>query len=222
MQAIRVLTIDITRKLSREQQIIIGHLSYSAAKLWNVANYVVKEHQINPFKLKQELRDNFWYKNLHSQSAQAVLEKLQIAWENYFKSHTKTPPGFQPKNGHFPVRWKKNGIKIVGSKLRLSLSKQTRKYLKGEHGIGSRYLWLGLPKISALGAMQEVEIVPKKIYGHWRYFLHIIYRKEIPGCQAGFKAMAIDLGVSNLATVVVEGKQQPYIFDGRMLVSKLR
>ena len=195
MQAIRVLTIDITRKLSREQQIIIGHLSYSAAKLWNVANYAVKEHQINPFKLKQELRDNFWYKNLHSQSAQAVLEKLQIAWENYFKSHTKTPPGFQPKNGHFPVRWKKNGIKIVGSKLRLSLSKQTRKYLKGEHDIGSRYL---------------------------RYFLHIIYRKEIPDCQAGFKTMAIDLGVSNLAAVVVEGKPQPYIFDGRMLVSKLR
>jgi len=36
MQAIRVLTIDISRKLSREQQIIIGHLSYSAAKLWNI------------------------------------------------------------------------------------------------------------------------------------------------------------------------------------------
>ena len=144
------------------------------------------EHQFNPFKLKQGLRDNFWYKNLHSQSAQAVLEKLQIAWENYFKSHTKTPSGFQPKNGHFPVRWKKNGIKTVGSKLRLSLSKQTRKYLKGEHGIEFRYL---------------------------RYFLHIIYREEIPDCQAGFKAMAIDLGVSNLATVVVEGKQQPYIFE---------
>ncbi|MHC1568443.1 MAG: transposase [Candidatus Syntropharchaeia archaeon] len=34
--------------------------------------------------------------------------------------------------------------------------------------------------------------------------------------------MAIDLGFSNLATVVVEDETQAYIFDGRILLSKLR
>ena len=218
----RVLTIDITRKLSREQRIIIDHLSHSAAKLWNVANYAFKNDQSDLYRLKHNLKDNFWYKNLHSQSAQAVIEKLQVAWKNHFKKHTDKPPGFQPKDGHFPVRWKKSGIRIVDGKLRLSLSKQTREYLKDKHGIESRYLWLELPKIPALGAVQEVEIVPKKIYGHWRYFLHIIYRKEKPDQTPGDKVMSIDLGVSNLATVVVEGEKQPYIFDGRALISKLR
>ena len=222
MQITRVLVLDITRKLSKNQQIIIGHLSYSAAKLWNVANHAFKNQETDLYHLMYYLKDNFWYKNLHSQSAQAVLEKLQIAWKNYFKKHTKSPPGFQPKDGHFPVRWKKNGIKIIGDKLRLSLSKQTRKYLKEAHGIESRYLWLELSKIPALGAVQEVEIVPKKLYGYWHYFLHIIYRKEIPDQQTGSRTMAIDLGSSNLATVVVEDETQAYIFDGRILLSKLR
>jgi len=69
------------------------------------------------YHLKHYLKDNFWYKNLHSQSAQTVIEKLQIAWKNYFKGHTKNPPGFQPKDGHLPVRWKRGGIKIVDGKL---------------------------------------------------------------------------------------------------------
>jgi len=222
MQVRRVLVLDITRRLSKEQQIIIGHLSYSAAKLWNVANYAFRNQQLDLYHLKHYLKDNFWYKNLHSQSAQAVIEKLQLAWRNYFKKHTDNPPGFQPKDGHCPVRWKRDGIRIIGNKLRLSLSKQTRKYLKEAHGIESRYLWLELSKIPALGAVQEVEIVPKKIYGHWRYFLHIVYRKEVSKQAAGTKTMAIDLGVSNLATVVIEGESEPYIFDGRILVSRLR
>ena len=175
MQATRVLVLDITRKPSKDQQIIIGRLSYSAAKLWNIANHAFKNQETDLYHLKHYLKDNLWYKNLHSQSAQAVLEKLQIAWKNYFKKHTKSPPGFQPKDGHFPVRWKKNGIKIIGNKLRLSISKQTRKYLK----------------------------------------------KEISDQQPGFRTMAIDLGFSNLATVVVEDETQAYIFDGRILFSRL-
>ena len=222
MQVTRVLTIDITRKLSKEQQIVIRHLSYSAAKLWNIANHTFKNQETDLYHLKHYLKDNFWYKNLHSQSAQTVIEKLQIAWRNYFKSHTKNPPGFQPKDGHFPVRWKRGGIKIVDGKLRLSLSRQTCEYLKEAHDIVFRYLWLELSKIPALGVVQEVEIVPKKIYGHWQYFLHIIYHKEIQPQRPGTRTMSIDLGVLNLATVVVEGKRRPYIFDGRVLVSKLR
>ncbi|MHC1568442.1 MAG: hypothetical protein ACXQTT_02405 [Candidatus Syntropharchaeia archaeon] len=151
LQTTRVLVVDITRKLSKEQRITIGHLSYSAANLWNVANHAVRKEKTDLYYLYHNFKDNFWARNLHSQSAQVVLKKLQIAWKSYFKKHTKSPPGFQPKDGHFPVRWKKNGIKIIGNKLRLSLSKQTRKYLKEVHGIESRYLRLELSKIPALG-----------------------------------------------------------------------
>ncbi|XRO77542.1 hypothetical protein ACO3VM_03170 [Methanocaldococcus sp. 10A] len=69
------------------------------------------------------------------------MQKLKIAWLNCFKQHTKRPR-FQPKNGHYPVKWKKDGFKIIDNKLRLSLSKQTRQYLKEKHGIESKYLWV--------------------------------------------------------------------------------
>ena len=124
----------LTRKLTDEQWIILNHLTYSSSKLWNVANYQVMQGNIKINELEKKLKTNFWYKNLHSQSAQAVLQKLKIAWLNYFKQHTKRPR-FQPKNGHYTVKWKKDGFKIIGNKLRLSLSKQTRQYLKEKHGI---------------------------------------------------------------------------------------
>jgi len=224
MQVIRVLTINLTRKLTDEQWVILNHLTYSASKLWNVANYEIIQGNIKLSELEKRLKDNFWYKNLHSQSAQAVLQKLKVAWQNFFKQHTKRPR-FQPKDGHFPVKWKKDGFKIIGNKLRLSLSKQTRQYLKERHGIESKFLWVELPKALPLDAMQikEVEIVPHDIYGERFYVLHLIYKKEVnPEKFKEEKVMAIDLGVKNLATVVIKGKKQPLIFDGKILVSKLR
>ena len=220
----RVLTINLTRKLTKEQWIILNHLTYSASKLWNVANYQIIQGNVKLSELEKKLKDNFWYKNLHSQSAQAVLQKLKIAWINFFKQHAKRPR-FQPKDGHFPVKWKKDGFRIIGNMLRLSLSKQTRKYLKERHGIESKYLWVELPKALPLDAMQikEVEIVPHDIYGQRFYALHLIYKKEVnPVIQSDDKVTAIDLGVRNLATVVVEGEKQPLIFDGKILISKLR
>ncbi|WP_457613271.1 RNA-guided endonuclease InsQ/TnpB family protein [Methanocaldococcus sp.] len=109
--------------------------------------------------------------------------------------------------------------------MRLSLSKQTKQYLKERRGIGSTFLWVELSKTLPLDAMQvkEVEIVPHDIYGKRFYVLHLIYKKEVnPEMSKEDKAMAIDLGVRNLATVVIEGEKQPLIFDGKILVSKLR
>ncbi len=206
---------------------MLNHLTYSASKLWNVANYQVTRGNVKVTDLEKKLKDNFWYKNLHSQSAQAVLQKLTIAWINFFKQHAKRPR-FQPKDGHFPVKWKKDGFKIIGNKLRLSLSKQTKHYLKETHGIESRYLWVELPKALPLDAtrVKEVEIVPHDVYGARIYVLHLIYKKVIvdpkqPAAE-NEKVMAIDLGVKNLATVVIEREKQPLIFDGRLLLSQLR
>jgi putative transposase len=239
LEVTRVLTINLTRKLTNEQWIILNHLTYSASKLWNIANYQIMQGIIKITELEKKLKTNFWYKNLHSQSAQAVLQKLKIAWLNYFKLHTKRPK-YQPKDGHYPVKWKKDGFKIIGNKLRLSLSKQTKNYLKEKHGIESKFLWVEfrqnsknfatrseatMPKTLPLDAMQvkEVEIVPHDIYGQRFYVLHLIYKKEVkPKKPKKEKVMTIDLGVRNLATTAIQGEKQPPIFDGKILLSKLR
>jgi putative transposase len=219
MEVTRVIAIQLNP--TKEQQIIIGHLTYSASKLWNVANYNIKQGNIKLKKLKSMLKKDFWYKNLHSQSAQAVLEKLKIAWENCCKKHTKEPR-FQPKDGHFPVRWKKQGIQISSGQLRLSLSKQTKQYLKDMHSIESNYLWISLPKNLSLSRVQEVEIKPHRIYGHTVYVMHIIYRKAIEVENTNREnIMAIDLGIRNLASVVTTNKTAT-IYDGRELISRLR
>lgn len=219
MEVTRVIAIQLNP--TKEQQIIIGHLTYSASKLWNVANYNIKQKTLKLKELKSVLKEDFWYKNLHSQSAQAVLEKLQIAWENCYKKHTKAPR-FQPKDGHYPVRWKKQGIQISNDKIRLSLSKQTKQYLKGMHSIESDYLWISLPKNLSLSRVQEVEIKPHRIYGHTVYVMHIVYKKSIEVKKTNQdNIMAVDLGIRNLATVVTTRKTST-IYDGRELISRLR
>jgi len=219
VEVTRVFVVELN--LTKEQQIILGHLTYSASKLWNVANYSIMQGYIKLKELKSRLKDDFWYKNLHSQSAQSVLEKLQIAWENCYKKHTKRPR-FQPKDGHFPVKWKKQGFQICGGTIRLSLSKQTKQYLKDAYSIESDYLWISLPKNLSLRGVQEVEIKPHRIYGHTTYVMHIIYKKDIVLKESTkTNIMAVDLGIRNLATAVTTNNTA-VIYDGRELISRLR
>ena len=53
MQITRVLTINLTRKLTNEQLTIINHLTYSASKLWNISNYEVIQRNITLNQIKQ-------------------------------------------------------------------------------------------------------------------------------------------------------------------------
>ncbi|ODN30591.1 hypothetical protein A4H02_04970 [Fervidobacterium thailandense] len=103
---------DLSRKTHKKLAIIFGHLTYPASKLWNVANYEVETNGVSIYELEHKLKDNFFACNLHSQSAQAVLQKLQVAWKNTFNKHTKRPR-YQPKDGHFPVTWKERFLSFL-------------------------------------------------------------------------------------------------------------
>jgi putative transposase len=183
-------------------------------------------------------KNNFFARNLHSQTAQAVMQKLKAAWQGYFallaryredKKHARAngqpfgqslpkPPGYQPKDGHLAVKWKRQGFRLLDGKkkkLRMSLSKQTKEYLHQQHGIQSKFLWIALPKTLSLRAvrLQEIEIVPRELYGQLTFVLHIIYRKIIntPTIHHS-RVLAIDLGVLNFASVVIEGcRKLPFL-----------
>ncbi len=132
--------------------------------------------------------------------------------------------------------------------LRLSLSPQTKAYLHQQHHLESTFLWVSLPRtvpLKVLLELQEVEIVPHDLWGHRFYVLHLIHRRlrsrhhrrdhhenhrkhpsGTPPTSAAATAIArymtIDLGITNLATVVIEGCRTPLILDGKALVSRLR
>ena len=74
--------------LSIEQQVILGYLTYHAGKLWNQANYFVKNRLAKPDyrDLYNKFKDaSLHLRSLQSRSAQIVLDELSRGWKNFFK-----------------------------------------------------------------------------------------------------------------------------------------
>ena len=221
---LRCLTIALT-DISTEYQIALGYLTYHSGKLFNQALYLVKTKQakINTYDLYNKLKDNSLHlRNLQSRSAQIVLDELVRAFKNAFNGVAKFPK-FRPKTKpHRTLTYDKTGFKIVGTKVRLSLSKELRKWLKEKHGIELKYLWLdtGLELDERL--IKNIQIVPKAKAKEFE--LHIIYEKsqnKVNPIKSG-RVMVLDPNSSNFFAVVIEGVKQPYIIDGKGLKSLLR
>ncbi|WP_293449151.1 transposase [Persephonella sp.] len=215
--------------------IVLGYLTYHAGKLWNEANYLVKNKLVKPNKydLYNKLKDTSIHKKaLQSRTAQIVLDELSRGWQNFFKylqkpekypSPVKPPKYNKKKSPHRPVIYDKTGFTIEGNTIRLSLSKELKNHLKEKHGIDIDYLRIetGLD-LSQLNIL-NIQIAPYKAYGNITYRLNIVYEKEIGKTKPQTdRALAIDYGVSNFATVVIENQPTSYIVDGKGIQSILR
>ena len=78
-------------KVSREYANLIGHMCYAASKLWNVCNYErqhYKETGIEQYPdwyyQKKTHKEDLWYKQLPSQTAQEVCRLLDKAWKSFY------------------------------------------------------------------------------------------------------------------------------------------
>lgn len=79
---------------------------WSAAKLWNVANYYARQQWNKTGEIpdegefKHELKNHSKYNGLHSQSSQKVLEELSQAFSSWFGSddNRDNPPGYRKRN----------------------------------------------------------------------------------------------------------------------------
>jgi len=230
----RSLRIELNN-IDQTTQIILGYLTYHAGKLWNEANYLVKNKLAKPnkFNLYNKLKDiSIHKKSLQSRTAQIVLDELSRGWQNFF-DYLQTPekypspvkpPKYNKKSlPHRPVIYDKTGFKIEGSSIRLSLSKELKQHLKEKHNIEIDYLkietGLNLSKLNIL----NIQITPYKAYGNITYRLNIVYEKEIKEEKPQTdKALAIDYGISNFATIVIENQPISYIVDGKGIQSILR
>ncbi|RUM50253.1 MAG: transposase, partial [Hydrogenothermus sp.] len=147
----RSLRIELNN-IDQTTQIVLGYLTYHAGKLWNEANYLVKNKLAKPnkFNLYNKLKDiSIHKKSLQSRTAQIVLDELSRGWQNFF-DYLQTPekypspvkpPKYNKKSlPHRPVIYDKTGFKIEGSSIRLSLSKELKQHLKEKHNIEIDYL----------------------------------------------------------------------------------
>lgn len=207
------LTKKIIYKPSELELNILNSLAFSSAKLWNIANYEKKNYKELGFSSfpdwydqKKRLKNEFWYKNLPSQTAQDVLDKLQKSWKSFFELNKSKgiknpkPPRFKGKKDLFNFTFLNNGFKKVDdTTINFVISKQQKEYLKDKHSFDSKYLSLKIKEFSTIkGNIKTIEFKPLK---DSKYQINVVYEiEEKPLKEDNKHYLSIDIGVKNLFT----------------------
>lgn len=183
-------------------------------KIWNKANYYCRQQWEQTgkipsyYELQRVFRDDFWCRQVHSHTAQAVLHKLSESYRSWFAllkvDTTANPPMFRKKNSISTITFTNFAAKITDHKLDLTLK-------KGAHFQLSFQL---PPNVS----VTQENIVRVEVKGG---FANIVYRVEEPHLKRQGQAIGIDLGVINTAATVKENGEAR-LYTGRSLLSTQR
>lgn len=186
---------------------ILKHMGYSAFKLWNVGNYEKRNYKKlgmekypNWYDQKKRLKDNFFYKNLPSQTAQDVLQLLEEGWKSFFKLQktggvaNPKPPRF--KRGAIDITFLKDAIKQEGNTTRLTISKQLKIYLKSI-GLDATFIYLETSRFSDIKIKElQIKFIDEETFAAIAvYEVGAVEQKENNG-----RYLSIDLGIKNTFT----------------------
>ena len=204
-----LLSVEITCKLNSEQANYIGHMNYAAYKLWNACNYERKNWKAlglprfpDWYAQKASHKDDLWFKNLPSQTAQEVCKVLDKAWKSYFallSSHgiaNPRPPRF--KSEGIRITYMQNGMRHDGDIIRLTLSKHLKEHMKQNYGLDCKFLYLKHDSFKRFSNIKQLHVYPPE-NGVSRMI--VVY--EIPDIGMlpdNGHYLAIDLGIRNPLT----------------------
>ena len=224
------LTKKCNIKVNNTQAIILGCFGVAAAKLWNVANYEKKNYKElgmdkfpNWYYQKKALKDNFWYKNLPSQTAQDVLATLQESWKSFFELNKSKGvknakvPKFKGRDEKFNFVFLKDAIvRESEDTLRFTISKQLKKYLKEKHKIKNEFLYVKFKELPE-DNIKQVEFKP---ISNNEFEVSIVYDyTELPPKEDNGRYLSIDIGVKNLLTCYDNYNKKSFIMSGKQLLS---
>ncbi len=220
-----------TINIGRNDRIILNSLTYATRKLWNVANYERKQWTKssgipypNWYDQKKRLKSHFWYKNLPSQSAQELLAVLHRSWKSFYRlkesGGIENPRSPRYKHDNYNIKYLKDGFKVLsGNKVRFSIPKQLKLYLKEKYGLQENYLLVDVPNHLQLESykIKTIEIRPLQ---NGKY--ELIFVIEIPDIEPKEinyqRFMSIDIGVNNfMACYIYNGACR--IYSGRQFLS---
>ncbi|MHA2298617.1 MAG: RNA-guided endonuclease InsQ/TnpB family protein [Candidatus Hodarchaeales archaeon] len=167
-----LLTLKLKMQVNKQQRELLERLAFASTKLHNTANWEWQQQWRKMGKIPSyadqsfDLKENRWYRLLHSQSTQAILQKINFSYKSWYKLREQDPkarpPGFRSKTSLSTILFKKAGFKVVGNKLRLSLAKK----LQEELVFPDRFLWLSFESYRELtGQPRTLEI--KQVDGAW-------------------------------------------------------
>ena len=204
-------------------------MCYAAYKLWNVCNY----ERLNYKKLnlpvdypdwyyqKKTHKDDLWYKQLPSQSAQEVCKLLDKSWKSFYKlvkTHgieNPRPPRF--KHDTMPVTYMQNAVvHTAGSNMvRLALPKQLKIFMSERYNICDNYLFLENKIFENTDIIKQIKIYPP-VNGECEII--IIYEvADIEPKQNNDKYLSIDLGLHNLMTCYNSVNSETFIAGRKYL-----
>lgn len=206
-----LLSHKTTIRLTPDQSNIVGHMCYAAYKLWNTGNYERMNYQElrlqeypDWYYQKKRHKDDLWYKQLPSQTAQEVLKLLDKAWKSFYslkRSEGIENPG-PPRFKHSPIAitYMQNGIlhEVSSDQVRLSLPKKLMGYMSETYGICDKYLYLKNSIFKNTDAIKQIRIYPPE---KERCEVIVIY--EVPDVLPlpdNGRYLSIDLGLHNLMT----------------------
>lgn len=208
---------------------IIEELSFHTSKLYNMANYECRENAVKSYTpLEKEFKSNWHREFLHSHNYQQCLKVLEQNWKSYFKAledYKKHPGKYKgmPKPPKYKnINTKKNeviftkaGIRFRENTLMLSLSK----CMQSLYGVNSLNFEITakFQKLIKWNAIQQVKIKFDNKIKSW--VLIIIYEVETPKLSKNTNIMAIDLGLTNLATITFKDNAESYLIDGKVIKS---
>ncbi|MBV7276446.1 transposase [Clostridium sp. PL3] len=215
-------------KLNDLQHKIIEELSYHTTKLYNIANH---DNLKNGFKSYYEMNTIYnanWHRDyLHSHSYQHCLRVLEQNWKSYFKAiadYKKNPSKYlgvprQPKYKNHndkknEIIFTSRGIRFKNNTLMLSLSKT----VQVEYGVKSLNFEVSekLQSLFNWNSLQQVKIKWDNSTKEW-YLILIHIKEEVQLPEDFNNIMAIDLGLSNLATMTFINDEESYIINGKPL-----
>lgn len=199
-------------QLNTTESNIIGHMCYAASKLWNVCNYERRNfkelgmvHYPDWYDQKARLKGNMGFKSLPSQTAQEVCKLVDKSWKSFYaliKSkgiQNPKPPRF--KQSGMTITYMQNAIvHVSGSKrVRLSLPKQLKEYLKHTYDICDNYLYLENKIFQNTDVIKQIKIYPPDQKNVCQVI--VIYDvKDVEKMQDNGHYLSIDLGLHNLMT----------------------
>lgn len=212
------------KHLSKENYLSLKELCHTAKNLTNEAIYNVRQYYFTEGEfLKYEknytlLKNSPNYKTLNSNMAQQILKEVDGSFKSFFGLLKLAKKGkYAFKDCKLPKYLPKDGyttlvigfVRLKGNKLIIPFSNSFKKTHKPVE--------ITIPPIILDKKVKEIRIIPK---ANARFF-EIQYAYEAECIQRNLNknnALAIDLGINNLATCVTSAGKS-FIIDGRRLKS---
>lgn len=201
----------------------LSEYAEQSAILWNIANYERRKaffkHMKTPSYTTQcrELKHSEPFKKLGTCKAQALLSKLNEAWQSFYallrlKKTGKLPSHIQKIN---PPRYlKKNGKRVAKAfYVRNDGWSMNENEISVSRNVKIPYqcseLWVG--------KQGRLEVIRDELSSKWYAHIPVEVEWQPPSRTADKKA-SLDLGICNLTALYIEG-EKPIIYSGRAVLS---